>query len=293
MKLKEILWGYMFITPLIVGKVVFFLFPAAVSFMIAFTDWDGLGSPEFAGLQNFIKLWQDESFVHSLKNTVNFVLIAIPLSICLSTLFAVLLNQKIRGRSIFRTIYFLPVVTMPIAVGIVWQWLYNSEYGLVNAILAWFHIKPIDWLLDPNLIILSIALVWVWQSIGNNMVILLAGLQDISSSYYEAAELDGCGLFNKFFNITLPLLTPSLFFVVVISLLQSFQVFDLTYIMVKSSVDSSLLDSARTIVYSIYENGFKFFSMGYASAQAWVLFFILFVITLFQMYVQKKWVHYQ
>lgn len=287
----EALWGYIFILPVVLGLGLFYMAPSAASLFLSFTSWDGLTSPQFVGIDNFTNLMKDDKFTGSLLNTMMYTVGTVPLSVAIATVLAVLLNQKIRGMVFYRTLYFIPVITMPIAVGMVWKWLYNSEFGLINHVLGVLNLPQPNWLFDEKFALFSIVLVSVWSSIGYNAVILLSGLQGISSSYYEAASLDGAGTMYKFFRITLPLLTPSLFFVLVMSFINSFQVFDLIFIMMDQQ--TTMLESTRTVVYSIWEDGFKYFNMGYASAQAFILFVVILVITMVQMYIQKRWVHYQ
>lgn len=289
--IKEALAGYAFIAPVVIGLFVFYSLPALSSLYFAFTKWDGLTAPEFIGLENFRLLFQDEKFLKAMLNTVFYSVLTVPVSIIFATLLAVLLNRKISGRVVYRTLYFIPVITMPIAVGMVWRWLYNSEFGLINYVLGLVHLPQPNWLFDEKLSLISIVLVSVWSSVGYNAIILLSGLQGISTSYYEAADLDGANGVQKFFNITLPLLSPTMFFVLVISLINALQVFDLIFIMMNKA--DALLDSTRTVVYNIWENGFKYFNMGYASAEAWLLFILILAITAIQLYFQKKWVHYQ
>ncbi|MWV46764.1 ABC transporter permease subunit [Paenibacillus sp. HJL G12] len=291
LSVREAAWGYLFILPVALGLAVFYMAPSAASLFLSFTSWDGMSSPVFNGLDNFTQLAGDEKFTRSLLNTLLYTIATVPLSIAFAVILAVLLNQKIKGMILYRTLYFIPVITMPIAVGMVWKWLYNSEFGLINFVLGSLHLPQPNWLFDEKFALFSIVIVSVWTSIGYNAVILLSGLQGISASYYEAASLDGAGTLYRFFRITLPLLTPSLFFVLVMSFINSFQVFDLVFIMMGQQ--SSLLDSTRTVVYSIWEDGFKYFNMGYASAEAFILFIVILVITAFQMYFQKRWVHYQ
>lgn len=287
----EAIWGYIFILPVVLGLGIFYMAPSAASLFLSFTSWDGMSAPNFIGFENFQNLMKDEKFTRSMLNTMLYTFGTVPLSIAFATLLAVLLNQKIKGMIVYRTLFFIPVITMPIAVGMVWRWLYNSEFGLINFVLGAMNLPQPNWLFDEKFALFSIVIVSVWSSIGYNAVILLSGLQGISGSYYEAASLDGAGTMYKFFRITLPLLTPSLFFVLVMSFINSFQVFDLIFIMMDQQ--TTLLDSTRTVVYSIWEDGFKYFNMGYASAQAFMLFIVILIITMFQMYFQKRWVHYQ
>ncbi|SEG43609.1 carbohydrate ABC transporter permease [Paenibacillus sp. UNC499MF] len=291
MAAREAMWAYLFIAPVVLGLAVFYTLPALGSLVLSFFDWDGLSRASFIGFDNFAALAKDEDFLRSLWNTFLFTAGSVPLSIACATLIAVLLNQPIRGLTVYRTLFFIPVVTMPVAVGMVWRWLYNSEYGLINQVLGFLHLPQPNWLFDEHIALLSIILVSVWMNVGYNAIILLSGLQGISRTYYEASSLDGAGSWRKFVHITVPLLSPSLFFVLIISFINSLQVFDLIYMMMGK--DQSMLTYTRTAVFSIWEQGFKFFHLGYASAQAWVLSVVLMLITLIQMYFQKKWVHYE
>ncbi|MFZ4450927.1 carbohydrate ABC transporter permease [Salibacterium aidingense] len=290
-KHKEVIWAYVLTLPAFLILLMFHIGPALSSFWYSLTKWNGLTAPEFVGFANFMALMKDGEFLHSVWNTILFVLGAVPLQVILATIFAVLLNMGLKGTGFYRTIYFLPVVTMLIAVGSIFRWLYNSEYGLINYLLGLLHLPQPQWLTDPGLLLFSIIIAEVWHRMGYNLVILLAGLQSIPRSLYEAADIDGASIIQKFFNVTLPLLSPSLFFVIVISLINSFQVFDLIFVMVGEH--PSLLNETQSIVYKIYEEGFKFYNMGYAAAQSVVLFLMIFGVTLLQLYYQKKWVHYQ
>lgn len=223
-------------------------------------------------------------------NTLVFTLVSVPLAVMLATGIAILLNQKIKGMIVYRTLYFLPVVTMPVAVGMVWKWLYNTDYGLLNYILGLLHLPQPAWLFNPNIALISVIVVYVWMTVGNNIILILAGLQGISETYYEAAEMDGASKLKQLFTITIPLLTPTLFFVFITGIISSLQVFDLIFIMIGDS--HVLLEPLRTLVYGVYESGFEYSQMGYASAQAFLLFLMILVITIFQFAFQKKWVHY-
>ncbi|QNG59359.1 carbohydrate ABC transporter permease [Metabacillus idriensis] len=287
---KEAIAAYLFIAPVVLGLFAFYMMPAIASFYLSFTEWDGLTAPVFTGLENAVTLMQDETFLLSMRNTLFFTFVSVPLSIGLAVIVAVMLNQKIKGMVIYRTLYFLPVVTMPVAVGMVWKWLYNSEFGLINFVLGKLHLPQPEWLFDEKIALFSIILVSVWMGIGHNIVLLLAGLQGISASYYEAAKLDGASRLHQFFHITVPLLTPSIFFVFIMSMISALQMFDLIFIMVGS--ETSILDPMRTVVYGVWESGFKYFEMGYASAKAFILFIIILIITIIQMRLQNKWVHY-
>ncbi|AVQ98183.1 carbohydrate ABC transporter permease [Oceanobacillus sp. M65] len=287
---REAVWAYLFIAPTLLGLAVFYIFPAVASFLLSFTRWDGLTAPAYIGLENLISLLHDSSFIRSIINTLIFTAISVPLSAGFATIIAVMLNQKIKGMVFYRTLYFLPVVTMPVAVGMVWKWLYNTDYGLINYLLGIFNLPQPSWLFDPNIALLSVILVYVWMTVGNNVILILAGLQGVSKTYYEAAQIDGASKVRQFFSITLPLITPTLFFVFITGMISSLQVFDLIFIMIGDS--SALLEPLRTVVYAVYEYGFEYSQMGRASAQAFLLFLAILAVTIVQFVFQKKWVHY-
>ncbi|MFC5450408.1 carbohydrate ABC transporter permease [Paenibacillus aestuarii] len=285
------LWGYLMIAPFFLGLLGFYIWPIIQTFYFSFTKWEAFNTYSWAGLDNYKRLVQDVSLLHALRNTVTYVVMFVPMSIIISIIVATLLNQKIRGLAIYRTLFFLPVVTMPAAVAMVWKWLYNGDYGLINYVLSLFSIKAQNWLTDPKWALFAIVVVAVWSSIGNNMIIFLSGLQGISSSYYEAASIDGAGPFRKFYVITLPLLTPTIFFVTVISLIGAFQVFDLIYMMIGSR--SLMVENTQSVVYLFYKYAFENNDKGYASAVGIFLLVIIMLITAVQMKLQKKWVHYE
>lgn len=288
---KEWFWGYLMIAPFFLGLLVFYLWPIVQTFYFSFTKWEAFNNYSWAGIENYKRLFHDTNLMHALRNTVTYVVMFVPISIIFSIFVATLLNQKVRGLAIYRTLFFLPVVTMPAAVAMVWKWLYNGDYGLINYVLSIFSIKGQNWLTDPNWALFAVVVVSVWSSIGNNMIIFLSGLQGISSSYYEAASIDGAGPFRKFFNITFPLLTPTIFFVTVISLIGAFQVFDLIYMMIGSK--SLMIDNTQSVVYLFYKYAFENNDKGYASAVGMFLLVIIMLITALQMKLQKKWVHYE
>ncbi|RDW21429.1 sugar ABC transporter permease [Oceanobacillus arenosus] len=287
---REALWAYLFIAPTLLGLATFYMFPAVASFLLSFTRWDGMTAPTYVGLENVITLFQDSSFIRAIMNTLIFTAVSVPLSAGFATVIAIMLNQKIKGMVFYRTLYFLPVVTMPVAVGMVWKWLYNTDYGLINYVLGVFNLPQPSWLFDPNIALFSVILVYVWMTVGNNVILILAGLQGVSKTYYEAAQIDGATKVRQFFSITLPLITPTLFFVFITGMISSLQVFDLIFIMIGDS--TALLEPLRTVVYAVYEYGFEYSQMGIASAQAFLLFIAILAITIVQFVLQKKWVHY-
>ncbi len=290
MKKQDYLWAYCFIAPCFLGLFIFNIGPIFYTIYLAFTEYGSFGQKTWTGLDNFLRLFQDPNVLIALKNTIIFTGIAVPVSIFLSTIVAVLLNQKIRGVTIYRTLYFLPVITMPVAIGMVWRWLYNGDYGLINYSLGLIGIDGPYWLVDSNIALYSVIIVAIWAAIGYNMIIILAGLQNISPTYYEAAEIDGAGPLAKFFNITIPLITPTLFFVTVISIISTLQTFELIYMMV--GINSPVTTSSQTLVFLFYREAFINHDLSYGAAISIMLFLIILLVTIFQLKYQKKWVHY-
>ncbi|MDD3278697.1 MAG: sugar ABC transporter permease [Lachnospiraceae bacterium] len=284
------LYGYLFIAPTVIGVMVLNLWSVIQSFYYSFNEVKGFAAPKFIGLANYARLFGDAEIWRSIGNTFLYSLITVPLGVLLSLVVAVLLNAKIKGKGVFRCIYFLPVVSAPAAVALVWKWLYNKDYGLINEMLSAIGIGRIDWLGKPSMALISVAIVGIWTMVGYNMVILIAGLQDIPKGLYEAAEIDGAGPFAKFFKITLPMVSPTLFFVSVTTIISSLQVFDLIYMMMKPS--SPAFKSVESIVYLFYRYTFTSYNKGYGSAIVVLLFVIILFITFIQMKLQKKWVHY-
>lgn len=288
-RLSDWKWAYIMIMPLMLGLLVFYIWPVFQTFYFSFTEWGAFGKYTWTGLANYKVLLTDKELLHAIWNTSIYIVLAVPIGIILAILLAVLLNQQVKGLSIYRTMYFLPVVTMPAAIAMVWKWLYNSDFGLINYLLGLLSIPGPHWLTDNRTALLSIIIVAIWCSIGSHMIIFLSGLQGISSSYYEAASIDGAGPVTKFMRITIPLLTPTIFFVLVTSLIGAFQVFDFIYMMVGDIV----MESTQSIVFLYYKYGFLKNNKGYASSIAVLLFTIIMIITYIQMKIQKKWVHYE
>lgn len=244
----------------------------------------------FIGLKNYERLIHDDAVWQALINTIKYAIVEVPFSIVIALVIAVLLNTKMRGRSAYRAIYFLPMVVAPAAVSMVWKWLFNTEFGLLNHLLEWIGLKPIAWLSDPKIAIYSLAAVGIWSVIGYNMVLFLAGLQEIPRDYYEAAQIDGANAFQQFFKITVPLISPTMFFVVVTRVIASMQVFDSIFMMISTS--SPALKKTRSLVYLFYRYAFVENNKGYGSAIVVLLLGFIMIITVFQMVAQKKWVHY-
>lgn len=288
MRKNNTLWGYFFLAPQLLGLVAFALIPLGFSIVLSFMNWDGFGTKSFAGMGNFIDQFQNPIFWKSLKNTVYYTILYIPIGISLSLLLAFALN-KVKGKELYRIFYFMPVVTSSVSVGVIWMWILNGDFGILNQFLGIFGIDGPQWLTNTSLVMISIVILSIWWQVGFNMIIFLAGLQGISKSYYEAAEIDGASGFQKFFHITLPLLSPTTFFVTIMSIISSFQVFDQAYVMTMGGPAKS----SYTIVYHIYELAFVNFRMGESAAAAMILFAIILIFTLIQFKVSKRWVHYE
>lgn len=286
---RERWWVLLLLAPTLIGLVFGVFGSVAATLGVSFLKWDLLTPPSWAGLDNFIKLFSDNAFQKALNNTFAFSILYVPLVIILSLGVALLLNRKIRFIGLFRVIYFLPVVSSAVAVGLVWMWIYARDTGLLNVTLASFGIPPVNWL-GTQTALISVVIVNVWGAIGEGMIVFLAGLQAIPRDYYEAADVDGANGWNKFWHITLPLLVPSIFFQSIISTINAFQAFEFIYVLTRTSGGGS---TVPTIVYSIYRTGFDFFRMGSASAQAVVLTVIIFILTVIYFQLQRRWTVYE
>ena len=289
-KFNDYLAAYLFIAPLVIGLAVFYLFPFVQNIWFSFNDVNKFNVTTFAGLENYKKLFSDPYLLSSLWNTLKYVIITTPVIIALSLVVAALLNTKIRGTSFYRTIYFLPVVTMPVAIALVWKFIFNGDYGVLNGVLGVFGIEGRSWLSDASTALYMVMIVAIWSGVGYNVIILLAGMQGISKSYYEAASLDGAGPVAQFFKITLPMVSPTIFFVLITGLIGGFQVFDSIYMLL--GVDNPVFEQTQTLNVLFYQNGFRYGYRGYAAAISVFMFAIIMVVTVIQMIGQKKWVNY-
>lgn len=287
---KEWVAAYIFISPLVIGLFVFYIYPFIQNFWFSFNDVNRFNIATFTGLENYKNLIKDKELIQTLGNTLKYVVITVPVGLALSLFIATLLNAKIRGTSIYRTIYFLPSVTMSVAIALVWKWIYNGDFGILNSTLGFFGIKGQNWLSNPKTALYMVMLVGIWMSVGYNMIILLAGMQGISRSYYEAAAIDGAGPFRRFFSITIPMLTPTIFFVMITSIIGGFQVFDTIYMMIGKT--SLAYESTQTLVMMFYRYAFDYGQKGYAAAISIFIFAIIMLVTIFQFVMQKKWVNY-
>jgi len=282
-------WALAFLAPTLIGLAILSAGPILATLAISLTKWDLLTAPKLTGFDNYTTLLGDDRFLKALRNTFFYTAVSVPVGLTIAFGLALALNAKVRGISFIRTAYFLPVVTSTIAIALVWQWIYSADSGLLNQVLGVFGISARKWLSDPTLAMPAIVAMSIWQGLGVNIIIFLAGLQAIPADLLDAASVDGAGSRARLRHVILPLMTPSIFFTGVLSLIGSFQVFDQVFVLAKPRPTEATI----TVVYFIYENGFKFFKMGYASAASWVLFLIVALFTAIYFRSQRRWVHYQ
>lgn len=275
--------AWIFVFPALLGMLIFIIIPIFFSFGLSFAKWDLLNPIQFVGLDNYKEIFTELLFGKILLNTVVFALATSFFGVIIPLILAAIMNSKIRGTDFFKTAYFLPFITPMIVIGIVWEWIFDPNIGLLNKVLQ----VHINWLYDPHWAMPALIIVSVWKLIGYNMIIFLSGFSGISNSMFEAAKIDGANPVETFFYVTIPLLSPTIFFVVIITAVSSFQVFDLIYLMTQGGP----LDSTNVLVYAIYKNAFEYFNAGKASAIAYVLFVIILVLTLLQWNMRKKLVY--
>lgn len=288
-KLKEYMWGYVFVLPAVVGFFLFMAYPMLYGIFISFFKVGIGGQKECIGINNYLKLINDVHFLKAVFNTAYYTLGILVLCVPLSLFLAVVLNQKLKFLSFYRVSYYMPVISMMIAVAMIWKGLLGTNYGLVNYFLGFFGIPKIEWLTDPKWAMPGLILMSIWKGVGFNMIVFLGALQNIPKTLLESASIDGANRFQRFFRITLPLLSPAIFFVIITTTIHSFQIFEQAYILTEGGPQ----EATTTIVYYIYKNAFEWFKPGYASAQATFLFIILLIITVIQFKLQKRWVHYE
>jgi multiple sugar transport system permease protein len=282
--------GYLFLAPDLVGTLVFAVVPVLAALALGLFAWDILTPPRFVGLDNYLRLaFDDPVFRQVLLNTTVYVLGTVPVRTALALLLAIALNQQLRAMSVYRAAFFLPTITSAVAAATVWRWIYEPNFGLLNSLLYAIGVQhPPTWLSSPAWAMPALILLGIWQGLGFQMVIFLAGLQGIPTHLYEAAAIDGAGWWARFRHVTLPLISPTTFFVLIISVIGSYQVFDQAFVLTEGGPGYA----TTTLVYYIYEYAFQFFKMGYAAAMAWILFAIVFVLTVVQFRAQARWVHY-
>lgn len=284
---NEFIWGWIFIIPTMLGLIILNIIPIFQTIYKSFFKTGDFGRGNiFVGMENYQKMFADTQVWQALLNTLKYALMEVPFSIIISLVLAVLLNRKMRGRSVYRTIMFLPMVAAPAAVAMVWRWLFNSDFGLLNHVLG----TKINWISSPDIAIYSIAVIGIWSIIGYNMVLFLSGLQEIPGDYYEAASIDGATGLKQFWHITCPLLSPTIFFVLITRIIGALQVFDLIFMEMYKS--NPALMKTQSLVYLFYEYSFRQKDQGYGSAIVVLLLTVIMIVTVFQMIGQKKWVHY-
>ena len=284
---REQNWGWFMVAPTIIGLLILNVWPFIQTLYASFCEHLGFGHYKFIGFENYINMFQDADFWKATWNTVYFCILTVPIGLFLSLLVAILLNAKIKGKSFFRSVFFLPMICAPAAVTMVWRWIFNSEYGILNQILG----THISWITDSKVVMIACAIVAIWSAIGYDAVLLLAGLQNISKSYYEAASIDGASKVTQFFRITLPMVSPTLFVVLIMRLMASMKVYDLIYMMVEDT--NPALTSVQSLMYLFYRESFVAGSRGYGSAIVIWTVLLIGIVTIIQFVGQKKWVNYE
>lgn len=284
---SDMFWGYLMIFPTILGLIVLNIYPFIETIIMSLSSTKAFGKYEFSGIQNYITMFSSQEFWKATWNSIWFCVLTVPVGIFFALILAVLLNAKIKGRSIFRTIYFLPMVVAPAAVAMVWKWLFNAEFGLINSLLG----TNIKWITDPKIVLITCAIVSIWSSLGYDAILLLSGIQNISKSYYEAASLDGASKVTQFFTITVPMVSPTLFVVLIMRLMASLKVYDLIYMMVDQA--NPALTDAQSLMYLFYRESFIAGNKGLGSTIAVWTVLLIGIVTIVQFIGQKKWVNYE
>ncbi len=285
---NENLYGLAFVGPLVIGLILFTYGPVLYSGWLSLNEGDFIRPLQWVGLNNYAQALNDDLARKALINTAYYVVITVPIGIALALLLATAMNQKLRGIIGYRAIFFLPTITSAVAISLMWAWMYNPQFGVINTALRAIGMKGPKWLASPDWALPAIMIMSIWRGLGYNMLLFLAGLQGIPNELLEAAEIDGANAVQRFFRITLPLLSPTTFMLVVLSIIGGFQVFEYSYVMTRGGP----LYSTLTMVLLIYQRAFETFEMGYASALAYILFVILLVLTVIQFRMQRRWVNY-
>jgi len=289
---RALVTGLIFISPALVGLAFFTIWPIIQSLYYSFTNYDILRPPRWIGLQNYERLLDDRVFKLALGNTLIMVIVGLPVHLLFDLGMAFLLNSKIRGLAIYRTIFYIPSITPVVASAIVWMWLFNGQYGILNVILGWFGVQPIGWLTDPNWIKSALIFMGLWFG-GNTILVYLAGLQEVPTHLIEAAELDGANAWQKTRNVTLPMISPIIFYTIIINIIGYFQYFTEGWVLTATREGAAGGPANSALFYSmyLYQNAFQQFKMGYASAQAWILFVIVLIATVI-VFRTSGWVYY-
>ena len=288
-KRHETILGWLMVSPWLIGFICFSALPMLASLIISFTEWDMLSKPEWVGFENYKTLFfEDPLALHSLNITILFTIVSIPLNIVFGLALAMLLNTSIRGLAIFRTIFYLPAILSGVAVALMWRWIFSTEFGLLNALLSMIGIEGPAWLTDRIWVLPSFVIMRLW-SVGGGMIIYLAGLQSIPTNLYEAANIDGANWWHRTRFITLPMLSPTIFFQLIVGFIFSMQIFTEAFIM----TNGGPADASLFYLLYLYRQAFQYFDMGYASALAWVLFVVILVLTIILFKTGKSWVYYE
>ena len=283
---REQRWAWLMVAPTIIGLLVLNYYPLIQTFILSFSKTKTFGAMEFNGVENYTDMFATPEFWKATWNTVYFCILTVPVGIALALIVAILLNAKVKFKSGFRAIYFLPMVCAPAAIAMVWRWMFNGEYGIINTIIN----AKVNWLTNPTTAILACAIVAIWSSIGYDAVLLLSGLQNISKTYYEAARIDGAGPIKQFFSITMPMISPTLFVTLIMRMMASLKVYDLIYMMIDQT--NPVLPEVQSLMYLFYREAFVAGNKGYASAIVIWTILLIGVVTIFQFIGQKKWVNY-
>ncbi len=284
---SESMWGYLMVAPTIIGLLVLNIYPFFDTIKLSFSKTRPFGLYELRGIENYVEMFSSAEFWRANLNTIYFCILTVPLGIFLSLIVAVMLNTKIKGRVVFRAIFFLPMVVAPAAVAMVWKWMFNTEYGIINTLIG----NKVNWITDPNIVMVTCAIVAIWSAIGYDAVLLLSGLQNISKSYYEAASLDGATKVQQFFHITLPMVSPTLFVVLIMRLMSSIKVYDLIYMLIEES--NPAITSAQSLMYLFYRESFVSGNRGLGSSVVIWTVALIGLVTAVQFWGQKKWVNYE
>jgi multiple sugar transport system permease protein len=285
---RRTITGYLFISPFILGVLVWVVFPAGMAAWLAFNKWDLITPAQFVGLKNFQTMFDDKLFWQSLKVTFTYTFVSVPLSLLISFSLALLINTKVRGLAVFRTIYYLPTIVPAVAAAVLWAFIFNTDFGLLNSVLHYFGFAKIPWLQIPEWALTAYIMMSLWV-VGQAMIIFLAGLQGIDDVYYEAAKIDGAGRWAQLMNITVPMMSSVIFFNLILGVINSFQVFTAGYLITNGGPQNSTL----FYVLYLYRVGFQQLKMGYAAALSWVLFFIILILTLIIFKTVGRRVYYQ
>lgn len=293
---RQALEGYLFAAPAILGLLIFTAYPIIYTFYLSFTEYNFVDAPAWIGLANYREmLLEDQLFRQSLLRTLYYCALSIPLTLIGSFFVAVLMNQSVRGISFFRTVWYLPALVPAAAAAALWRWILNRDFGLVNELLYRLGLPTPGWLVEPEWTIPTLTIVAFWTGLGGTMLIFLAGLQGVPTHLYEAAELDGASAWNRLWNITIPMMSPIIFFNLILGIIASFQAFTIVYLIYTPTGSGSAgpSDSALLYLVYLYRNAFQYFRVGYAASLSWALFLIIVALTLLVFRLQRRWVYYE